>query len=179
MNQKNDFLNNFFQHLHTYDYFAFAWIAILFILFIILAVKFRQKYVLAVFLTLIGFIVLTIGPLASNYYLHQNYLYKNKVDLETSKKLQFSKSLLLTGNIQNLGQENFIGCLMKIKIIKPENGYYQQLENSFKPIKKKSILLDMNLSINENRKFRLLVEPFNYKKEFNISLNAECYGEQK
>jgi len=173
------YLQTFFEHIHIYDYFLIAWLTVLFLLFLVLAIKFHSKPIVAVFLILFSFAIIFIGPFIGSFYLHNKYLYSNETTISIQKKLDFSKALLITGSIKNNGTENIKGCYIHTSIFKPYDGIIEESLSYIKPIKRSTINFDNNISLKEIKNFRILIEPFNYTKDFNISVWSECYGFKK
>ncbi|MDD4883952.1 DUF2393 family protein, partial [Sulfuricurvum sp.] len=85
---------DFIHHLLIYDYLLFGGIFILFILLLTLAIAFRKKMGLAIFLVLVAFGVLTAGPVGRYIALH-HYLFKHTIIIHEVKALEFTEALLI------------------------------------------------------------------------------------
>ncbi|WP_310439362.1 DUF2393 family protein [Sulfuricurvum sp.] len=164
---------DFINHLIVYDYLLFGGIFILFLLLLILAIALKNKMILAIFLVLLAFGVLTAGSVGGYIFLH-HYLFKNKVTLYELKALEFTEALLLKGEIKNTSKRSFKECTLYAGVHKvTHNRYLDRIYPSF-PFKKSSLRLRENIAPGESVPFKLFVEPFRYTKDYNITIKGEC-----
>jgi len=162
----------FINGLIVYDYVLFGSIFILFILFILLAVVLRDKTKIAVFLTFFAFLLLFVGPVVGYVQMHK-ILFKNSVELISQKKLHFTKAVVVKGSIKNESKFNFKSCKIIASAYKVSTNAIKNMIFPFNPFKKMSIL-EYDIKKGETREFKIIVEPFTYSKEYNISIGAEC-----
>ena len=162
----------FIDSLILYDYILFGSVFVLFILFIILAIILRKKVFLAVFLFLFSFLLLILGPTLGYIKMHE-YLFKNSTTLLSQKKLEFVEAIVVKGSLSNESKFDFSSCLITAKVHKSSKNSFKKYLYQFKSIKKMSILQE-DIARGETINFKLIVEPFTYSKDYNISLGAKC-----
>lgn len=165
-------ITTFLDGLITYDYILFGSVFGLFILLIILSILLRKKIALAVFILLLAFSTLFIAPMVGYIEMHK-YLFKNSIKLIKQKKLNFTQAVVIKAEITNESKFIFSECLITAKASKHTKNRYKNYIYSFKPFQKMSIL-EHNISMGETRYFKMIVEPFTYSKDYNISLKADC-----
>jgi len=101
------------------------------------------------------------------------YLYKNNITLTSQKKLEFTKAIVIKGNISNDSKFNFESCKITARAYKVSKNKYKNYILKFKTIKKASII-EENIQKGQVVDFKLFIEPFTYSKDYNISLKAKC-----
>lgn len=165
-------ITTFLQELILYDYVLFGGGFILFILFITLGLILRKKMLIAIFFILLGFGTLIATPTYLYKMMHE-YLFKNTTTLTQQKRLEYTDAIVLKGHIINESKLNFNACTITAAVHKKSKNKYRNYVLQFKPIKKMSIL-ETNILRGETRYFKMIVEPFNYSKDYNITLGAFC-----
>ncbi|WP_415397432.1 DUF2393 domain-containing protein [Sulfurimonas sp. CS5] len=162
----------FINELITYDYILFGSVFGLFILFIILGIVLRRKTVLAILLILISFTILIAGPTLGYLKMHE-YLFKNKTELITQQKLNFTQAVVVKGKITNESQRFFKSCKITAsanKVSKNELKNYLYSFNSFTNMS----IVEQDIAVGQTREFKIIIAPFTYSKDFNISIGAKC-----
>ncbi len=168
-------LVDYVNSLTLYDYLAYGWLVFLLFLLLLLSVLlFRKKPNLASFLLLISFISMFVGPVFIKIFLDKTVRKVEVID-QNNTLLNFSNSLIVTGKLQNRGKIDFYVCHVSVKVLKASEDKYKNILNSIKPIRKKSIIIDANISKNKNREFKVIFEEFKYKNGYNIVVSSECY----
>lgn len=162
------FLNN----LIMYDYFLFGGAFVLFVLFIIFGLLFRKKVGLAVLFILLGFSSLVLLPILGYQMMHK-HLFKNTVTLTQEKRLQFTDAIVVKGTLHNQSKRNFKECKITARVLKVSKNKYKNYILQFKTIKKMSIIQE-NILKDETIHFKIIVEPFTYSRDYNITLGANC-----
>ena len=162
----------FIQGLINYDYILFGSILFLFIFLIVLAILLRRKTALSIIIVLFAFVLLFIGPIVGYIKMHE-YLFKNKCELISQKRLTFSKAVVVNGTISNVSKFDFKSCEITASAHKSSTNAIKNIIFKFKPFKKMSIV-EHNISKQEMRNFKIIVEPFTYLKDYNISVGAKC-----
>ena len=162
----------FIENLIMYDYILFGSVFVLFILFIILGIALRKKTALAVILVLFAFSLLILGPTLGYIKMHE-YLFKNTTALTSQKRLQFTQAIVVKGSLINESKFDFESCNITARAYKTSKNNLKNYIFKFKTIKQMSIL-ENDIKKGEMRNFKILVEPFTYSKDYNISLGAEC-----
>lgn len=165
-------LLTFIDGLITYDYILFGVSFILFILFIILALLLRKKLFIALVFILLGFASLVLGPTLGYIQMHK-YLFKNSTKLLSQKKLNFVEAVVVKGTITNESKFDFTECKITAEVYKVTKNKYRNYLFKLKPFQKMSIL-EYNVQKGQTREFKIIVEPFRYKKDYNISLKGHC-----
>jgi len=162
----------FIDGLIVYDYILFGSVFALFLLFIILAILLRKKLGVAVFLTVFSFVLLFIAPIVGYVEMHK-FLFKNSTVLISQKKLNFTKAVVVKGVLKNESKFDFKVCKITASAYKVSTNAIKNMILPFKPFKKMSIL-EYNIAKDEQREFKIIVEPFVYSNEYNISIGAKC-----
>ena len=173
MNKLKVTLQAFIDTLHMYDYILFAISGALFLLLLFLAILLRNKVGVSLILVITSFIVLISGPIFGYNKIH-NSIYKTKISDLSIKRLEFSQAVVIKGTLTNLGQENFKKCKISSSAYKGATNFLEELVHPLKPFLKRSIVREENIDINNSIDFKLLLEPFTYSKEYNISVKVNC-----
>ncbi len=163
----------FIDSLILYDYILFGAIIALFILFLILAILLRNRVAFSILMVFFAFIILLIGPTLGYQLMHQ-YLYKNDVHITEIKKLEFTDALLVRGTLKNISKMDFLTCKIKASAYKVSGKTIPDMIYPYKPFKKAYLKLDTIIKPNETKTFKLFIEPFQYSKEYNLSIGAHC-----
>ena len=171
-------INDFLHHLVVYDYILFGVAFALFILLIILAIVLRHKPTLAAFTILLAFLNLLLSPTLGFIELHK-YLYATKVDVMEIKRLQFTPAIVVTGSFENISKMTFSTCKVKASAYKvaPDGVLLASLKNSLyplKPLKKETIVIKESIAPKMIHRFKLIIEPFTYAKDYNVSVGVTC-----
>ena len=162
----------FINELITYDYILFGSVFLLFILFIILGIVLRKKTALAILLILLSFTILIAGPTVGYVKMH-DYIFKNTTELTSQKKLNFTQAVVVKGKVTNDSQRFFKSCKITASTLKVSKNELKNYLYSFKPFAKMSIL-EQDIAVGETREFKIIIEPFTYSKDFNVSIGAKC-----
>lgn len=162
----------FINELILYDYILFGGVFIVFILFIILSLLLRKKVGFSIFLILLAFAILFLGPTLGYIKMHQ-FLYKNTTTLTSQKKLTFTKAIVVKGKLTNISKFDFKSCKITASAYKVTGSKAKDFLFKYKPIKSGSVL-ELNISKGATREFKLFIEPFTYSKDYNISLGGKC-----
>ncbi|QOP46391.1 DUF2393 domain-containing protein [Sulfurimonas paralvinellae] len=165
-------LQNFIDGLIPYDYILFGSVIALFVLFIILAVLLRRKLTLAIFFVLLAFAVFLLGPTLGYMQMHK-FLFKNHTELVSQKKLNFSQAVVVKGTITNDSKFDFKSCKITANVYKVTANKYKNYIYRLKPFAKMSIV-EEDIKKGQTKEFKIIVEPFTYKRDYNISLGANC-----
>jgi len=165
-------ITTFINGLITYDYILFGSVFGVFLLFLILAILARNKVGLSIFLILLSFIILALGPTLGYIKMHE-YLFKNSTKLTSQKKLEFVKAVVVKGTLTNESERNFSSCKITAKAHKVSKNDLKNYIYQFRTLKRMSIIKE-NIQKGETINFKILIEPFTYSKNYNISLEAKC-----
>ena len=165
-------IQNFIDGLIPYDYILFGSVLVLFVLFIVLAILLRRKMMLAIFLVLLAFATFLLGPTLGYIAMHK-FLFKNHTELISQKKLHFSQAVVVKGKITNDSKFDFKACEIIASAYKVTPNKYKNYIYKLKPFQKMSIF-EKDIKKGETREFKIIVEPFTYKRDYNISLEASC-----
>jgi len=166
-------MQTFIESLHTYDYVLFGVVAALFLLLLFLAILLRHRVTLSLLLVLLSFIILIVGPIVSYQYIHAT-IYKTKLSELQIKRLEFSEAVVIKGKVTNQGKEPFKKCEISSSAYRGATNFLQELVYPLKPFMKRSIIKEENIDINSSIDFKLMLEPFTYSKEYNISVKVNC-----
>jgi len=156
----------------VYDYLLFGVSLLLFLLFIVLGIFFRNQIKMAIFLILLAFATIVLGPTYGYIKMHE-FLFANEVQLIEQKKLHFVAAVVLKAKLRNLSKRHFQRCKITASVYKITQNRYKNMILKLKPFKKMSIF-EESIDANETREFKLIIEPFRYSGDYNISLKADC-----
>jgi hypothetical protein len=165
-------LTTFLNELIVYDYILFGSVFFIFILVIILGILFRKRTVLAIILIFLSFTTLIIGSTLGYTQMHK-YLYKNSTFLVSQKLLTYTKAVVVYGVVKNISKFDFKSCKITASAYKVSDNSLKDYLYKFKAFKKMSIL-ENDILKGQKREFKIIVEPFTYSKDYNISLGASC-----
>ena len=166
-------MQDFIETLHVYDYILFALSGSIFLTLLFLAILIRDKTRPSLLLILLSFIILIAGPIIGYQFIHST-LYKTKISELSIKKLEFSQAVVIKGILTNLGKQSFKKCKISSSAYKGANNFVEEIIFPLKPFIKGSIVKDDIIDINDSIKFKLLLEPFTYTNEYNISIKVNC-----
>lgn len=162
----------FIDELIVYDYVLFSSVLTIFIFLLILAVVLRRNTALTIFMVILSFVVLGAGPTLGYIKMHQ-ILYKNTTELISQKKLTYTKAVVIYGAVKNISKFDFKHCKITASAYKVSGNMVKDYIFKLKPFANTS-LLEYDILIDEEREFKLIIEPFTYSNEYNISLGASC-----
>ena len=162
----------FIDGLILYDYILFGAVLVLFVLLIVLAILVRRKLGIAIFFVLLAFATFLLGPTLGYIEMHK-FLFKNETKLISQKKLNFSEAVIVKGTLTNSSRFDFRLCKITAEVYKVTSNKYKNYIFRLKPFQKMSIV-EEDIKKGEVRNFKIIVEPFTYKKDYNISLEASC-----
>jgi len=162
----------FLHNLIAYDYMLFGAVFVLFLLFLILSIIIRKKLGLSIFFLLLSFIILIAGPTVGYSKMHE-YLFSYNLILTSQKQLSFTPAIVIKGTIENTSKYDFKQCLLTAHVLKVSKNALREYLYAFKPLKKMS-MIEYDIKKAQKREFKLIVEPFRYTKDYNISLQASC-----
>lgn len=165
-------ITTFVKELIIYDLILFGSSFLLFILLIILGILLRRKTAIAVLIVLLSFTILFLAPTLGYVKMHE-YLYKHKTQLLSEKKLNFNNAIVVRGVITNESKRFFNRCSIKASAIKVTSNKLKNYIYSFKPIVTSQIT-EQNIDLGESREFKIIVEPYNYQGDYNITIGAKC-----
>jgi hypothetical protein len=165
-------IQNFLNGLMIYDYILFASVFLLFILLIVLAILVRKRLGIAIFFVLFAFAIFLLGPTVGYIELHK-FLFKNDTELISQQKLNFTKAIIVKGKITNSSKLDFKSCRIRASVYKVTANKYKNYIYKLKPFQKMSIVLK-DIKKGQTKTFKMIVEPFSYSKDYNISLGAQC-----
>lgn len=166
---------NYMSHFTMYDYMAYAWLILLFFVFILLSIFLaKKKLLISILMFMISLAILFFGPFVLKHYL-DIFLRPTEIKNIQMKKLNFTDALIVTGEIKNISKMSFSLCGVNVSVLKASSSALENFANSLKPLLNKSMFLDKTLDINETKEFRVVFDYYTYDKDINISVQTECY----
>lgn len=133
---KRDILN-YLTHLTIYDYIAYAWALLLFILVLALSIIISNKRpIFSIFLIFFDFVFLVFSPLFVDIFM-QKSIKKTKVIIEREEFLHYGNSLIIEGEVENLGKIDFKECKVKVRIYRFSKNILKKYLYLLKPLQKK------------------------------------------
>lgn len=167
-----DKINEIIKELIVYDYILFGSLLFLFLIFIIIGILLRNKKYLALIFILFAFIILTVGSTFGYVEMHR-YLFKNEITLTSEKKLSFTQAVVVYGTLKNSSLRDFKSCKVIATAHRVSGNEIKDYIRKFKPIAKTSII-EENIAIGQEREFKIIIDPFVYSGDYNVSLGAYC-----
>jgi hypothetical protein len=162
----------FLDNLIMQDYILFGAAFALFFLCIILAIVLRRKLFVALFLILLSFAILILVPTLGYQYMHA-YLFKNSLTLQSQQKLNFTQAVVVKAALSNDSKFDFRSCTITASAYKVSPNKYKNYIYPLKPFSNMSIL-EEEIPKGTQREFKIIIEPFTYAGDYNISLEADC-----
>ncbi len=165
----------YIQNLGLYDYLAFAWLFLTFLILIILSIIIMKKAIkTSMFVLLLSLILLLIGPFFIKHYLNKTL---RRVDTRSIQfqKLNFSNTLIVNYKIKNLSKKSFKECEIHITVYRPSASKLKLFLNKLKPIEQKTILIKEPINANDFADKRFVFDNFSYNRDINVSVEAQCY----
>jgi hypothetical protein len=145
---------------------------VLFLIFIILGIILRKKLVLTILFIFLAFVILLLGSTLGYIKMHDT-LFKNSTELISQKRLEFTQAVVVKGRLTNESSREFTECKITASAYKVTSNKYKNYLKKLKPFKKMSIIEEY-IAVSETREFKIIVEPFTYSRDYNISLGADC-----
>ncbi|MBV5278909.1 MAG: DUF2393 family protein [Campylobacteraceae bacterium] len=167
----------YLKNLSLYDYLALGWLVVTFFILIFLAILVaRKSSALALLLIIISLIIFIIAPFLIKMKLN-DYLRPIQTEVLSVKKLTFSDSLIIEGQIKNNATKNFTKCLVQTSILKDLNttNTFKSYMNQLNPIANKSIVVEQSLLKEDFMEYEIVFDDFDYTGNVLAHINAECY----
>ncbi len=166
-------LLDFFHSLSTYDYIFYISAIVVFVVLILLILLLRKRVMLSLFLLLVAILEISLVPTFGHSYFHNEILYKNDINITKIKRLHYVDAVLIEGRLKNSSKLYFKSCKIKAVLTRDRHNKLLNAILKLKPIKSSSIYLQ-DIDINSSKNFRLLIEPFRYKKDFLVDVSGIC-----
>ncbi|WP_456403128.1 DUF2393 family protein [Hydrogenimonas sp.] len=166
------YLSYTFQSLTKYDYMAIGWILFLAFLLLILAAVVKRR-TLSYTLLLFGLLLLFLGPPVVKGVMDR-YLRAAEVRLTQTKVLQYSRSLVVEGEIRNGGKLDFTHCDLALVIYRPSSNLLKEAAAYLKPLAVRIVPLEIPIDAKESKPFRIIVDHFS-THDFNLTVQPRCY----
>ncbi len=166
---------NYVNHFTMYDYASYAWLILLFFVTILLSILVaRRSPLFSVLILLISLAILFAGPFVLKDQLDKYLRPSINKTLEV-KKLNFSDSLIVMGNIKNVSKKEFSLCSINISLIKNSDNNIKYFINKLKPLRKQTISINDPIEVNTTKEFRVVFDRYTYSKDINVSIKSQCY----
>ena len=165
-------LLTFVHALSVYDLIYFGVVFLVFIILIIFTLLLRKHLTIALFILLVAILEVALGPTLGFDYFH-NWLFKNSIHITKAKKLHFVEAVVIEGNFKNESRFNFKSCKLTATIYKETHNKFKNLVLRLKPIKSATLTLK-DIPKGADANFKFLIEPFRYKKDFNVTVEGMC-----
>ncbi|MDY0123072.1 DUF2393 family protein [Sulfurimonas sp.] len=165
-------ISKFINELIVYDYILFATLFLLFILFVTIGILFRNRGAIAILLILFAFTQLIVGSTYGYIKMHE-FLFTNETAITSQKKLNFTQAIVLYGSVKNIADKDFSSCNITATVYKKSGNKIKDYILMLKPLNKMSII-EQGIVKDEKREFKMIIEPFIYGGDYNITLGAKC-----
>jgi len=122
---------------------------------------------------LLNFAFLILSPILVNSFMSKT-VRKNSIKIIKTDYLHFSKALIVSAKIKNEGKVDFKECKVKAKIIKQSKNAFKNFLYGLKPLKKRTIFIKDKIIKQDSLEFKVVFNHFDYKKDYNVTIKAEC-----
>lgn len=170
-------LLTYFQNLGLYDYLAFGWLLLTFLILIFLATLVAKKSsALSLLIIIVALLLLSIAPFVIYHQLNTT-LRNTKTEITLLKKLNFSSSVILEATISNQSHNDFHLCVLHASLFKTyENvsgikSYLYQL----KSLANQSIVIKEFIPKEGTLEYQMVFDDFEYGGDINATFKARCY----
>ncbi len=159
--------------LTKYDIMAMGWIVFLAFLLMFLGAFLRRK-AMSYFLLFLGLTLLFFGPPAIKVAM-DGYIRHAEVEVQSVKRLRFSPTLIVAGEVTNRGKVDFSSCDLVLSVYRPDTplGIWAA---TLKPVRVEFAHLEEPIGRSEAKPFRITVDPFTVRDDdYNVTVRARCY----
>ncbi len=159
--------------LTKYDVMAIGWVVFLAFLLMFLGAFLRHR-ALSYFLLFLGLTLLFFGPPAIKVAM-DGYIRNARVEVHGVKRLRFSPTLIVEGEVANRGKVPFSSCDLVLSVYRPDSplGEWGAL---LKPLRVDFARLEGPIERGEAKPFRITVDPFTVRTDdYNVTVRARCY----
>ena len=174
MEKARHIITTFLKTLSFYDYIGFFLSLFIFILFIVLALMLRKHTKRSLFLLFLGFTTLFAGPVMIHKVI-KNTLFLSEVTLSEMKQLHYSDTLLIKGKIDYKGKKEANHCEIKANIYKQGANVVKDFVYKLKAYRSGKQKIDKLFSQGDSENFKIVIEPFRYQGDYNMTLESGCY----
>lgn len=164
----------YLSSLHLYDYVAYAWIFLLFVIFLTLSIVVRHRTffsLLFAFLTLLSFTVLPVFV----KHLMDGYIRKAGVQIEDILRFEFAKSLVATGEVTNEGQKVFSQCKVELQVMQMTGNWLLDFKNKLRPNRSATTHIEGPIEVGFSKPFKVTIKNFTLEDDYNTSIDVKCY----
>ncbi|NPA81074.1 MAG: DUF2393 domain-containing protein [Epsilonproteobacteria bacterium] len=165
----------YLAHLTWYDYLAYGWVFLLFIVILILFIILSQKKpILSTVFIFLDFVFLVFSPVLIDSFMNKT-VKRADVNITSQKYLHFGHSLIIEGEVKNLGKVDFKECKVKTSVYKVSKNSIKSYLYKLKPLRRRTIWIKKPVPKRKSAEFRVVIDNFRYGGDFNVSVKAECY----
>lgn len=175
METANHPIMTYISHFQMADYIVFAWLILLFFLFIFLAIVLAKKRpLISILVVLFDFMLLFGTPFVMKHYLDAA-LRSHTTELTTVKQLTYSDTLILQGTLTNTSAQNFSWCTVHFNMVSKESEGVARLLETLNPSHQTSIFIEEPPQSGASVAFEKVVENFRLDESLEVMPKAECY----
>lgn len=167
-------LTNFFSTLSFYDYIGFFLSLFIFILFIMMALILRKHTKRSLLLVSFGFVALFSGPVFAHSLIKKT-IFLSDTNVMQVKQLFYSDTLLIKGKLNYKGMKDANHCLVEAKLHKQGSNVVKSFVYSLKAFRSGKHKIDKLFAKGDSADFKIVIEPFNYQGDYNVTVNSGCY----
>lgn len=160
--------------LHVFDYLAYSWVLIVFLIFIMLAITLRHKVGLSILFILLSFITFFIAPVFVKH-LMDGYVRKGVVSVDEIIKFNYAETLVANGEVRNEGKKIFSKCIIEFDVIKNETNFLLKIKEELKPIRHQIVEVEGPLEVGQSKPFEIKISNFTTISDYNTTIKARCY----
>lgn len=162
----------FIEELIVYDYILFGSTFFIFILLVIIAILKRNKTYMSIFLFLLAFSIAILSPTVIHTQMHKA-LFKNSVTITDKKELTYTNAVVVYAKIKNISDVDFSICKIKANAYKVSGNSIKDYLFKLNPFLTTSSI-EYDIAKGEEVDFKVILEPFIYSKDYDISIGARC-----
>jgi hypothetical protein len=153
---------------------GFVFVLILGFAFIVLAIALRKNIVVLILMLLLGIGVMAGGPYAMSYMV-DSVTRKSVISGLDIKQLNFTKALVVSGNLRNAGKIDLKDCRVVVEVWKKSNSDYKKYIRMFKkPKYKKEFIVAEHLPLRRSQEFRVVYDNFRTPNKMDVVVKSKC-----
>jgi hypothetical protein len=162
----------FIEELIVYDYILLGSTFFIFITLVILAIVKRNKTYMSIFLFTLAFSIAILSPTIIRTQMHK-VLFKNSATITDKKELTYTNAVIVYAKVKNTSKYNFSICKIEVDAYKVSGNSIKDYLFKLNPFLTASSI-EYDIAKGEEIDIKVILEPFIYEKDYNISIGASC-----
>lgn len=165
----------YIDNFSMYDYVAFAWLAVLFFLAILLSIVIVKKSpMLSLLVFFLALLMFFTTPFIIKHYLDK-FVRPSLSEIVSVKKLNFSDTLIVDTLVTNISKKSFHSCRILVSIVEYSDSKIKNFLSRLKPLRQQTISINEAIDVNRSKDIKIIFDGYSYNKEINATVNSQCY----